>query len=109
MPRECPPSRASWSKRGARAVILITGRHARRVVHGALQTATGDVVFLLKGAISSPRRHVHGDRRGELFPRRSDPHQLPVARRVVITHQANGVRKHVISRAQSAALTPCSD
>lgn len=43
--REFPPLRAAWSRRGAQAVVLISGRNARRVVHGALNAATGELVL----------------------------------------------------------------
>jgi transposase InsO family protein len=42
--REFPPLRAAWSRRGAQAVVTISGRNARRVVHGALNAATGELV-----------------------------------------------------------------
>jgi transposase len=46
--REFPPLRASWSKRGTQAVVLISGRNARRVVHGALHPRTGELVRLVR-------------------------------------------------------------
>lgn len=46
--REYPPLRASWSKRGEQAVVLISGRNARRVVHGALHPGTGELVRLVR-------------------------------------------------------------
>jgi transposase len=42
--REFPPLRASWSKRGEQATVAISGRNDRRVVHGALNAATGEFV-----------------------------------------------------------------
>ena len=46
--REFPPLRASWSKRGAQATVLISGRNARRVVHGALHARTGELVRVVR-------------------------------------------------------------
>lgn len=46
--REFPPLRASWSKRGTQAVVLISGRNARRVVHGALHPGTGELVRVVR-------------------------------------------------------------
>lgn len=46
--REFPPLRASWSKRGAQATVLISGRNARRVVHGALHARTGELVQVVR-------------------------------------------------------------
>jgi transposase len=46
--REFPPLRASWSKRGKQAVVLISGRNARRVVHGALHPGSGELVRVVR-------------------------------------------------------------
>jgi transposase len=42
--REFPPLRAGWSQRGRPAVVLISGRNARRTILGALNVATGELV-----------------------------------------------------------------
>lgn len=42
--REFPPLRAAWSPRGVQAVVVVSGRNARRVLHGALNTRTGELV-----------------------------------------------------------------
>jgi transposase len=46
--REFPPLRASWSKRGRQAIVTISGRNARRVVHGAVQGRTGELVRVVR-------------------------------------------------------------
>jgi transposase len=46
--REYPPLRASWSRRGDQATVVISGRNAQRVIHGALNTATGELVTLVQ-------------------------------------------------------------
>jgi transposase len=46
--REFPPLRAAWAPRGAQALVPVSGRNARRVVHGALNVATGELVHLLR-------------------------------------------------------------
>jgi transposase len=46
--REFPPLRASWAKRGQQQIVVISGRNARRVVHGALNAATGELVALIR-------------------------------------------------------------
>jgi transposase len=46
--REFPPLRSAWSKRGAQGVVLISGRNARRVVHGALHARTGELVRVVR-------------------------------------------------------------
>jgi hypothetical protein len=46
--REFPPLRAAWSKRGQQAIVTISGRNARRVVHGAVQARTGEEVRVVR-------------------------------------------------------------
>ena len=46
--REFPPLRAGWARRGEQAVVTISGRNARRVVHGALNIATGEIVRVVR-------------------------------------------------------------
>ncbi len=46
--REFPPLRAAWARRGQQQVVVLSGRNARRVVHGALNAATGELVTLLR-------------------------------------------------------------
>ncbi len=46
--RELPPLRGAWAKRGKQAVVLISGRNTRRVLHGAINVQTGAVVHLVR-------------------------------------------------------------
>lgn len=46
--REFPPLRAAWSRRGQQQVVLISGRTSRRVLHGALNPHTGELVRLVR-------------------------------------------------------------
>lgn len=46
--REFPPLRAGWSKRGAPATVLISGRNGRRTLLGALNVATGELVHTVR-------------------------------------------------------------
>jgi transposase len=46
--REFPPLRAAWARRGAQAVVTISGRNSRRVLHGAVNVATGAMVRLVR-------------------------------------------------------------
>jgi hypothetical protein len=46
--REFPPLRAAWARRGEQRVVVVSGRNARRVVHGALDAATGEWVTLVR-------------------------------------------------------------
>ncbi len=46
--REFPPLRAAWARQGRQQIVVISGRNARRVVHGALNVATGELVALVR-------------------------------------------------------------
>ncbi len=46
--REYPPLRAAWAQRGEPADVVLSGRNSRRVVHGALNAATGEFVHLIR-------------------------------------------------------------
>ena len=46
--REFPPLRAAWARRGQQATVVISGRNARRVVHGMVNLATGEVVRVVR-------------------------------------------------------------
>jgi transposase len=46
--REFPPLRAAWARRGEQAVVTISGRNARRVLHGALNIVTGELVRVVR-------------------------------------------------------------
>lgn len=46
--REFPPLRASWSRTGQPAAVLISGRNKRRTIFGALQVGTGELVTLVR-------------------------------------------------------------
>jgi transposase len=46
--REFPPLRAGWARRGQQQVVVLSGRNARRVVHGALNAATGAFVSVVR-------------------------------------------------------------
>jgi transposase len=46
--REFPPLRAGWSKRGAPATVLISGKNTRRTILGALQVSTGELVTTVR-------------------------------------------------------------
>lgn len=46
--REFPPLRAAWSKQGKQATVVVSGRNARRVVHGAMNASTGELVRVVR-------------------------------------------------------------
>lgn len=52
--REFPPLRACWAKRGAQAVVPVTGSNARRVVSGVLNPATGARLFRVSPRNTGP-------------------------------------------------------
>lgn len=46
--RELPPLRCAWAKRGKQAIVVISGRNSRRVIHGAINVRTGKLVHLVR-------------------------------------------------------------
>jgi transposase len=46
--REFPPLRSAWAKRGKQQVVVISGRNGRRVIHGALNIQTGELVRIVR-------------------------------------------------------------
>jgi transposase len=46
--REFPPLRSAWARCGEQAVVMISGKNSRRVVHGALNPITGQVVRVVR-------------------------------------------------------------
>jgi transposase len=46
--REFPPLRAGWAKRGQQQEVVVSGRNARRVLHGAINVGSGEVVRLVR-------------------------------------------------------------
>jgi transposase len=46
--REFPPLRAGWSKRGAPAHVIISGRNRRRTILGALNVRSGELVRVVR-------------------------------------------------------------
>ena len=52
--REFPPLRAAWAPRGQQAVVVISGRNARRALHGALNVVTGELVRVVSERARGP-------------------------------------------------------
>ena len=52
--REFPPLRAAWAPRGQQAVVVISGRNARRALHGLLRPATGELVRVVTQRARGP-------------------------------------------------------
>jgi hypothetical protein len=46
--REFPPLRASWSRRGEPAIVLISGKNPRRTIFGALNVRSGELVHTVR-------------------------------------------------------------
>ncbi len=44
---ETPPLYSCYGRRGAQKSIPISGSHARRIVHGAINIGTGDIELLI--------------------------------------------------------------
>jgi len=46
--REFPPLRAAWAKRGTQAEVVVSGRNWRRVILGAINVASGELVRVIR-------------------------------------------------------------
>jgi transposase len=46
--REFPPLRCAWARRGEQSIVVVSGRNARRVIHGALNVVTGERVRVVR-------------------------------------------------------------
>jgi len=46
--RELPPLRCAWAKRGEQAIVVISGRNSRRVIHGAINVKTGEFAHIVR-------------------------------------------------------------
>ena len=57
--RELPPVRSAWAKRGEQAIVLISGRNARRVIHGAINVQTGELTHIVRERSTQDRRVVY--------------------------------------------------
>jgi transposase len=111
--REFPPLRSAWARRGQQAVVVITGRNARRVVHGALNVATGEVVRLVRernrgddvAALAAALGAVRPGVRKLFLWDNAPPHHTKVARN---TAAAAGVELAWLPF-RSPELNPCED
>ncbi len=85
---ETPPLRAGWAKIGVQAEVPITGNHARRVLHGALNVTRGHVECLIPEEWTAAThqaflRHVRQAWRGwhiGLVVDRGSPHTAKASR-----------------------------
>jgi hypothetical protein len=85
---ETPPLRAGWAKVGVQAEVPITGNHARRVIHGALNIMAGHVELLITERWTAAThqafwRQVRQAWRGwhmVLFADRGSPHTAKASR-----------------------------
>lgn len=111
--REFPPLRAAWARRGEQAVVTISGRNSRRVLHGALNVATGEMVRVVRergrGVDSAASLAALAVRTpaGESIVvwDNAPPHQTRVARE---TAEATGITL-VALPFRAPELMPCED
>jgi transposase len=111
--REFPPLRAAWARRGEQAVVTISGRNSRRVLHGALNIVTGEMVRVARehgrGADSAALVAMLAARtpagRSVLVWDNAPPHHTRVARE---TAEATGITI-VPLPFRAPELMPCED
>jgi len=111
--REFPPLRAAWARRGTQAVVVISGRNARRVVHGMLNVQSGELVRVVRergrGDDVAAAVRVFGERRPGvaklLIWDNAPPHHTRVVRQA--TEEAGIELAWLPFR--SPELNPCED
>ncbi len=111
--REFPPLRAAWAPRGRQAEVVISGRNARRVLHGALNIATGELVCVARergrGEDAAAGVAALGSRRPEvpklLIWDNAPPHHTRLVRE---TAESAGIALGWLPF-RSPELNPCED
>ena len=111
--RACPPVRAGWARRGEQAVVTISGKNARRVLHGALNIVTGELVRVV-------REHSRGTDSAALIA--AVAAQTPAGRSLLVWDNAPPHHTHVARETAEATgiaivplpfrspeLMPCED
>jgi transposase len=87
---ETPPLYACYGRRGEQVAVPITGHHARRVLHGALNIRSGDVLLFVtetwdqathQAFLAMMRAHWRGWHI-VLFEDRGSPHTAAASRRL---------------------------
>lgn len=66
--REFPPLRASWSRRGAPAIVLISGKNTRRTILGALNVRSGERVTTVRERCRTDDVLAAGEALGQVRP-----------------------------------------
>jgi transposase len=111
--REFPPLRAAWAKRGRQAEVVISGRNARRVLHGLLNVASGERLCLVRERGRAADSEAAVAALGRLRPRvpklllwdNAPPHRTRLAREAAA---AAGIEIAWLPF-RSPELNPCED
>lgn len=111
--REVPPLRAAWARRGEQARVVLSGRNGRRVLHGALRVATGEVMRVVRERGRGPDVAALGEALGRRRPGvpklliwdNAPPHHTRVVREAA----AAGLVEVAFLPFRSPELNPCED
>ena len=111
--REFPPLRSAWAKRGRQAEVVISGRNARRVLHGLLNVASGELVHLVRergrgedcAAALEALGHIRPETPKLLLWDNAPPHHTRAARAAA---EAAGIELAWLPF-RSPELNPCED
>jgi hypothetical protein len=95
--REFPPWRAAWARVGEQAVVVVSGRNSRRVLHGALTAATGTLALLVRERSRGDACLAFVEALGQVRP------QVP--KLLVWDHAPPHHPKRVIAAAQAAQIS----
>jgi transposase len=101
---ETPPLAACYGHRGEQVEVPVTGTHARRVLHGAINIRSGDVLFLITEVWDQGTHQAFLDMMRQhwsgwsiiLFEDRGSPHTAATSRRHA---KARGIEVRFLPRA----------
>ncbi len=111
--REFPPLRATWAKRGVQQQVVIRGRNAQRVIWGALNIVTGELVRLGRPRARKEDAQAFVETLGQLRPAvakllvwdNAPPHQPTLVRQAA---EAAGITRTFLPF-RAPELNPCED
>jgi transposase len=66
--REFPPLRACWARRGEQARVVVSGRNPSRILLGALNVVTGQLVRLVRERCRTADTHAFVEQLGRVRP-----------------------------------------
>ncbi len=111
--REFPPLRAAWTKRGVQQQVIISGRNAHRVIWGAVNVYSGELVRVGRPRARKEDAQAFVETLGQLRPDvakllvwdNAPPHQPTLVRQAA---EAAGITRTFLPF-RAPELNPCED